>query len=552
MGSREGETWGSWWRETAVYQWCAWAYDYAAAAWFWAALPFQLLAQVCITHALRALGPQAGAKWLVRGARLGVGSWLGWRGLVVLYQCYIVYVGWMELRWYWIPPMLSYVAFVNGWPVLVMYNIRLMTSEEKNWDEDSVDSRAAAGFAPEALLEHGLAPILQRYLAGYSWGRSGLQEAMRTAHHLVIPKTVDYDYTAASLALADAGVVEALRHIHDTATIWVRQQHARLTLNAIESALNSALGRRLRRDQQAAAERGADAPRAAAASWRARSSEAGTGRGADAMRAAADDLARQEAAAARAAASLLAEEENNAKKKKPKAPAPKKKKGKKGPPGRARGKAAPAPAPAPAPSPPPRAEPTPAPAPTPSPPPRAEPTPAPAPAPRAEPLRKAKAEIPAVTVKPPAPAPAPAPRAPPGLRAPAATEAEAAMRAFVRELGLSEDHAPWLLTETCQSPEQLKHVSIEAMVRLGLPPRAAATIRAAVGAPPPEEYFCSISCELMVDPCFAADGHSYERANITAWLASHDTSPLTNEALPHKMVVPNHALKALIWGFRDP
>ena len=126
------------------------------------------------------------------------------------------------------------------------------------------------------------------------------------------------------------------------------------------------------------------------------------------------------------------------------------------------------------------------------------------------------------------------------------------MRAFVRGLGLSEDHAPWLLTESCQSPEQLKHVSIEAMVRLGLPPRAAATIRAAVGAPPPEEYFCSISCELMVDPCFAADGFSYERANITAWLASHDTSPLTNEALPHKMVVPNHALKALIWGFRDP
>ena len=56
----------------------------------------------------------------------------------------------------------------------------------------------------------------------------------------------------------------------------------------------------------------------------------------------------------------------------------------------------------------------------------------------------------------------------------------------------------------------------------------------------------------MVDPCFAADGHSYERANITAWLASHETSPLTNEALPHKMVVPNHALKALIWAFKDP
>ncbi len=318
----------SWWRETALYQWCAWlamcTYDYATAAFIFAALPFQLLAQVCITHALRALGPQAGAKWLVRGARLGVGSWLGWRGLVVLYQLFVVYVGFLELRWYWIPPMLSYVAFVNGWPMLVMYNIRLMTSEEKNWDEDSVDSRAAAGFAPEALLEHGLAPVLQLYLTGHACGRSGLQEAMRTAHHLAIPKTVDYDYTAACLALADAGVVEALRHIHDTATIWVRQQHARLTLNAIESATNSALGRRLRRERdQQAAERPA--------------ARAGTSRGADARRAAEDDLARQEAAAEKAARSLLAEEENNAKKKKPKAPAPKKKKGKKGPPGRARG-----------------------------------------------------------------------------------------------------------------------------------------------------------------------------------------------------------------------
>ena len=50
MGSREGETWGSWWRETAVYRWCesmaAYVYEYAAAAFIFAALPFQLLAQV--------------------------------------------------------------------------------------------------------------------------------------------------------------------------------------------------------------------------------------------------------------------------------------------------------------------------------------------------------------------------------------------------------------------------------------------------------------------------------------------------------------------------
>ena len=295
--------------------------------------------------------------------------------------------------------------------------------------------------------------------------------------------------------MADAGVVEALRHIHDNATIWVRQQHARLTLNAIE------------RDQLGA--RPAAAPRRGPAGRRAPVARTGTSRGADATASGRGGPARQEAAAEKAARSLLAEEENNAKKKKAKAPVPKKKKGKKGPPGRRARVRGPCGASAVSAAPGarslrPRLR---LPAPAPAPPPRAAPTPAPAPAPRAEPPRKApaKAEAPAVAVKPPAPTPAPVP--PPGLTqaraaAPAATEAEAAMRAFVRELGLSEDHAPWLLTESCQSPEALKHVSIEAMVRLGLPPRAAATIRAAVGAPPPEEYFCSISVRAHGRPVF--------------------------------------------------
>ena len=165
-----------------------------------------------------------------------------------------------------------------------------------------------------------------------------------------------------------------------------------------------------------------------------------------------------------------------------------------------------------------------------------------------------------MAVKPVAPPPvAPPPRLSVGERARlraqtraealVATEAEDEMRAFLRDLGLAEEHAPWI---PCQAPEDLAHVSIEALVRLGLPPRDAATIRAAVGAAPPDEYFCPIACDLMVDPCFAADGHSYEREHIVAWLATHNTSPLTNEQLPHRMVVPNHALKALIWGFANP
>lgn len=44
----------------------------------------------------------------------------------------------------------------------------------------------------------------------------------------------------------------------------------------------------------------------------------------------------------------------------------------------------------------------------------------------------------------------------------------------------------------------------------------------------------------------AADGHSYEREAIEAWLSDHNTSPITNLALPHKQLVPNRAVKSAI------
>ena len=346
MGSREGETWGSWWRETAVYQWCAWAYDYAAAAWFWAALPFQLLAQVCITHALRALGPQAGAKWLVRGARLGVGSWLGWRGVsCALPVCTSSTSHGLEDAMVLDPAH----ALLRG------LRERLARARHVQYPAHDVGGEELGrGFCGQpggrGLRAGGVVgarprAVLQLYLAGYACGRSGLQEAMRTAHHLAIPKTVDYDYTAACLALADAGVVEALRHIHDTATIWVRQQHARLTLNAIESALNSALGRRLRRDQQAAASR---APSAARGRRLLAREVVGGGNGPRRRREASGRRRPRAPGGGGCAGRRLAPGRGGkqCEKEEAKAPAPKKKKGKKGPPGRARGKAAAAPAPA--------------------------------------------------------------------------------------------------------------------------------------------------------------------------------------------------------------
>lgn len=67
------------------------------------------------------------------------------------------------------------------------------------------------------------------------------------------------------------------------------------------------------------------------------------------------------------------------------------------------------------------------------------------------------------------------------------------------------------------------------------------------GAPgAPRGFVCPITLVLMADPVMAADGHSYERAAITAWLAGHDTSPATNLPLEHKRLVDNHALRTSI------
>lgn len=42
----------------------------------------------------------------------------------------------------------------------------------------------------------------------------------------------------------------------------------------------------------------------------------------------------------------------------------------------------------------------------------------------------------------------------------------------------------------------------------------------------------------------AADGYTYERAAIEAWLSNNDTSPLTNLLLADKLLTPNHTLMA--------
>lgn len=52
---------------------------------------------------------------------------------------------------------------------------------------------------------------------------------------------------------------------------------------------------------------------------------------------------------------------------------------------------------------------------------------------------------------------------------------------------------------------------------------------------------------LFRDPVVAADGHSYEREAIEAWLASGSRmGPLTGEELKTTRLFPNRALRAAI------
>ncbi|CAI5476210.1 unnamed protein product [Closterium sp. Yama58-4] len=61
-----------------------------------------------------------------------------------------------------------------------------------------------------------------------------------------------------------------------------------------------------------------------------------------------------------------------------------------------------------------------------------------------------------------------------------------------------------------------------------------------------DQFVCPLSHMRMTDPVVAADGFTYERSSIEEWLKTHDTSPSTNEPLPHKYLTPNHSLRMLL------
>ena len=67
----------------------------------------------------------------------------------------------------------------------------------------------------------------------------------------------------------------------------------------------------------------------------------------------------------------------------------------------------------------------------------------------------------------------------------------------------------------------------------------------------PEDFVCPITQELMQDPVFASDGHTYERSALVCWLKVKNTSPKTGMELEHAMVFPNHMARSMIREWQE-
>ena len=80
---------------------------------------------------------------------------------------------------------------------------------------------------------------------------------------------------------------------------------------------------------------------------------------------------------------------------------------------------------------------------------------------------------------------------------------------------------------------------------------AAGPSEASEAAEVPDDYVCPITSEIMTDPVSTLDGFTYERAAITEWLRTKDTSPKTGATLESKALIPNHLVRSLLRAFNE-
>ena len=67
----------------------------------------------------------------------------------------------------------------------------------------------------------------------------------------------------------------------------------------------------------------------------------------------------------------------------------------------------------------------------------------------------------------------------------------------------------------------------------------------------PDVFICPITTEIMTDPVSTSDGFTYERAAITEWLRTKDTSPKTGAKLESTTLYPIHSLRSMIRAFTE-
>lgn len=103
---------------------------------------------------------------------------------------------------------------------------------------------------------------------------------------------------------------------------------------------------------------------------------------------------------------------------------------------------------------------------------------------------------------------------------------------------LGEEHLRSSLSQVQEAQERIQAALIEMLTLNAVAKHAS--------------FLCPISLEVMRNPYFAADGHSYEHKHILKWLnhlrseARDLRSPKTNEVLSHGELTPNHNLRGMI------
>ena len=70
-------------------------------------------------------------------------------------------------------------------------------------------------------------------------------------------------------------------------------------------------------------------------------------------------------------------------------------------------------------------------------------------------------------------------------------------------------------------------------------------------SPPPDEFLCPISFEIMTDPMITAAGFTYERAEIEHWFRDNNTDPQARSTDISKTLTPNIQLRQAIERYKQ-